>query len=85
MPEFILAVIRVPPIIRPLKSADDCSGEILFNRFQEAGTNGGPDLSLSWQAFKDPLKYHATYGQGPGIPSKTRRVSLLVDKAQLAG
>ena len=76
--KYILTVLRVLSVIRPLKSADALSGKILFYRFCAAGTNGCLDLSLSRRASEDLLQDYTRYGQGPGIYDNPRRVSLLV-------
>ena len=83
-PGCILAVLRVPFIIRPLRSADAKSA-ILFTRFRAAGTNGRSGLSLSWRASENPLKRSHSVLSGPEIHGKPRRVFPLVGKTQLAG
>ena len=57
----------------------------LFNRFRPAGINGRLDISCFDEYLRTHLENHTAYGQGLGIYDKSRRVSLLVGKAQLAG
>ena len=57
----------------------------LFNRFHAVDTKGRLDLGLSLgKHMRTYLKEHTTYGQGPEIHGKPRKVSLLVGKAQQA-
>ena len=56
----------------------------LFNRFRAAGTNGYLVVFLG-ENLRTHLKNHTRYDHGPEIHGKTRRVSLPVDEAQLAG
>ena len=77
----ILTALRIPSIIRALRSAD-ASQARLFKRFQAAGTNGVEILVSLVEQLRNYLKDHIRYDQGPGSQGKPRRVSLQVDEAQ---
>ena len=49
-----LTVLRVPSVIRPLRSSE-LSPERLLNRLCAAGKNGLLDFCLSWRASEHPL------------------------------
>ena len=82
--ECILAILCVPFMVCPLRSANAQSGKVILK------------IPLSWHKWtsrfyslgehlRTQLKDHTRYDQGPGIHSKPRRVSLPVGEAQLAG
>ena len=54
----------------------------LLRKFHVDGTIAHLGFSLSWQAFEDPLKECETYGWGPEIHSKLRRLLLLLSETE---